>query len=146
MSAHIRKLHQGKVSCPMKCTTGAHPSAWRKRLLLSAQSVFDSAGRLSAARKPLETTRKFGLRLTRGRRELFVAVGGEDVVCQEAAGLVAPELVVMTAEAQQLGVRAFFDHAASVEHDQPVHARDGGEAVRDGDPRLSFPEGQQLLP
>src|SRR5260221_8074258 len=106
---------------------------------------FDNGRNLSAARKPLETTRKSGLRLARGRRELFVAVGGEDIVCQEPAGLVAPELVVMAAETQQLGVRAFLDDASRFEHDQPVHARDGRQAVRDRDHGLAFHQIEQLL-
>src|SRR5262249_7275128 len=33
----------------------------------------------------------------------------------------------------QLVVRALLDDAAVVEHDQPVHARDGREPMRDGD-------------
>ena len=35
-------------------------------------------------------------------------------------------------------MRALFDDAALVEHHQPVHARDGGEPVRDGDHGLAF--------
>jgi hypothetical protein len=35
-------------------------------------------------------------------------------------------------------VVAFFHHAALVEHDEPVHRRDGREAVGDGDHGLAF--------
>ena len=34
-------------------------------------------------------------------------------------------------------MRALLDDAAAVEHDQPVHARDGREPVRDGDHGLA---------
>src|SRR5258708_19184549 len=68
------------------------------------------------------------------------------LVGEEAAGLVAPELVVMAAEAQQLGMRAFLDDASRFEYDQPVHARDGRQAVRDRDPGLAFHQIEPLLP
>src|SRR5258706_3537900 len=67
------------------------------------------------------------------------------LVGEEAAGLVAPELVVMAAEAQQFSVRAFLDDASRFEHDQPVHARDGRQAVRDRDHGLAFHQIEQLL-
>ena len=38
---------------------------------------------------------------------------------------------------EQLAVAALLDDAAVVEHDQPVHLRDGGEPVRDGDHGLA---------
>src|SRR5260221_5336949 len=68
-----------------------------------------------------------------------------DLVGEEAAGLVAPDLVVVAAETQQLGVRAFLDDASRFEHDQPVHARDGRQAVRDRDHGLAFHQIEQLL-
>ena len=40
---------------------------------------------------------------------------------------------------------AAFDHAAAVHHDQAVEHGDGGQAVRDGDDRLAFHQGVELL-
>jgi hypothetical protein len=48
----------------------------------------------------------------------------------EAAGLVPPQRGVMAALAQPRLVRALLDDAALIEHDQTVHACDGGESVR----------------
>src|ERR1700730_2411893 len=48
----------------------------------------------------------------------------------EAAGLVPPQRGVMSAQAQQLLVRALLDDAALIEHDQTVHPRNGGQPVR----------------
>src|SRR5580704_10838000 len=48
----------------------------------------------------------------------------------EAAGLVPPQRGVMSAQAQQLLVRALLDDAARIEHDQTVHPRNGGQPVR----------------
>src|SRR5262249_61642210 len=55
----------------------------------------------------------------------------------EAAGLPAPERRVVAVELQQRLVRALLDDAAMVEHDQPVHARNGPEPMRDRDHRLA---------
>ena len=60
-------------------------------------------------------------------------LGGID----EAAGLAPPERGIVAAAPQQLVVRTLLDDAAAVEHDQPVHARDGREPVCDGDHRLA---------
>jgi hypothetical protein len=67
----------------------------------------------------------------RGVRVAFV------VVQQEAAALVRPQprIVALRAQRQQLGVRALLDDAPGVQHDQAVHARDGGQAVRDREMR-----------
>ena len=72
----------------------------------------------------------------RSRRRYSAAFGGRRGI-DEAAGLPPPQLGVVPAGAQQLGVRALFDDAAAVEHHQPVHPRDGGEPVRDGDHGLA---------
>src|SRR5258705_7727322 len=66
--------------------------------------------------------RRGGLRLGRG--------------VDEAAGLALPQRRIVAAVAQQLLVRALLDDGAVVEHDQPVHAGDGGEAVGGGGPGL----------
>jgi hypothetical protein len=42
-------------------------------------------------------------------------------------------------------VGALLDDAALLQHDQPVHARDGAQPVRDGDHRLAFHQAEQLL-
>ena len=64
---------------------------------------------------------------------------------QEAARLVPPQHRVVAVQPQQLVVRALLDDAALLEHDQAVHARDGGEAMRDRDHRLAFHQAEQLL-
>ena len=56
-----------------------------------------------------------------------------DVFAQETAALVRPEFGVEALFLEQLGVTAFFDDAAFVQDDEPVHRGDGGEAVGDGD-------------
>src|SRR5688500_10324990 len=43
-----------------------------------------------------------------------------ELVRDEAAGLVAPELLVVAAATQQLGMRAFLDDRAGLEHDEPI--------------------------
>ena len=50
-----------------------------------------------------------------------------DVFAQETAALVRPEFGVQTLFLEQLGVAAFFDDAAFVQDDEPVHRGDGGE-------------------
>src|SRR5205085_7942381 len=67
------------------------------------------------------------------------------VVGDEAAGLVAPELLVVAAEPQQLRMRALLDDAAGLEHDQAVHARDGGKPVGDGDDCLALHQLEELF-
>src|SRR6516165_3021576 len=62
---------------------------------------------------------------------------------QEAAGLAAPERSIMPIMPQQLLVRPLLDDTAMVEHDQPIHARDGGEPVGNGDDRLAGHQGAQ---
>src|SRR4051812_40725128 len=79
-----------------------------------------------------------------GRLEGLFRLRGE-LVGEEAAGLVAPELLVMAAEAQELRVRALLDDLARLEDDQPIHARDGGEPVGDGDHRLALHELEELF-
>src|SRR5262245_16318924 len=49
----------------------------------------------------------------------------------EAAGLAPPQGGVVAAVPQQLVVAALLDDAPALEHDQPVHARNGREPVRD---------------
>src|SRR5687768_16987685 len=73
----------------------------------------------------------------------FVHVEG--VVGKESSRLVAPELLVVPAEAQQLVVRAAFHDPPLLEHHEAVHTRDGREAVRDRNHRLAFHQLEQLL-
>ncbi len=47
--------------------------------------------------------------------------------------------------AEQRVVRALLDDTAVVEHHQAVHARDGGEPVRDGDHGLARHQGVEAL-
>src|SRR5690349_12065652 len=56
-------------------------------------------------------------RILRERR-LGIALG--EIVREKTARLVVPELRIMTAAPQQLRVRALFDDAALVEHDEPA--------------------------
>src|SRR5688500_4118735 len=69
----------------------------------------------------------------------------EHVVGEEPSRLVAPELLVMPAQAQELVVRAALHDAPLIEYDQPVHPRDGREPVRNGNDGLAFHEIQELL-
>src|SRR4051812_10645454 len=57
---------------------------------------------------------------------------------QETAALVRPQARIQAALRQQLAVRALFDDAALVHHDQPVERRDGGQPVRDRDHGLAL--------
>lgn len=61
-----------------------------------------------------------------------------DVFAEEAAALVRPEFGVKPAFFEEFGVCAFFDDAAFVEDDEPVHRGNGGEAVGDGDDGFAF--------
>ncbi len=71
-----------------------------------------------------------------GRRE--PPPGAEaSVDADEAAGLVLPEARIEAAMGEQLGMRAAFGDVALVQHHQAVHARNGRQAVGDGDHRLS---------
>ena len=56
-----------------------------------------------------------------------------DVFVEETTALVRPEFGVEAVFFQQFGVAAFFDDAAFVQDDEPVHRGDGGEAMGDGD-------------
>src|SRR5688500_2342522 len=78
-------------------------------------------------------------------QQLRLGFRRHDVVRQEPARLVLPQPGVMTAEPQQLVVRALLDDAAAVENDQAIHARDGREAVRNRDDGLPFHKAEQLL-
>src|SRR6267143_957488 len=71
---------------------------------------------------------------------------GRDGLMREMPGrLVAPQLFVVTAEAQQLLVRSLLGDAAGLEHDQAVHARERGQAVSDRDHRFAFHQTEELL-
>src|SRR5690606_25970691 len=59
-----------------------------------------------------------------------------DAVAEEAAGLALPQLGVVAAAGEQLGVASLLHDAAAVEHDEAVHAGDGRQPVGDGDHRL----------
>ena len=64
---------------------------------------------------------------------------------EEPAGLPGPELGVVPATGEELGVGALLHDPALVEHHQPVHRGDGREAVSDGDHRLVGHQRLQLL-
>src|SRR5260370_37241324 len=51
----------------------------------------------------------------------------------EAAALAVPEARIGPALREEFGMAAGFDDAAVIEHDQPIHPRDGREAMRDRD-------------
>ncbi len=55
---------------------------------------------------------------------------------QKATRLAFPQLGVKPVLFHQRVVRALFDNAAPVQHDDPVESGDGGEPVRHGDNRL----------
>src|SRR5262249_5025637 len=56
-----------------------------------------------------------------------------------------PELCIGAAESEQLGMRARLDDAAMIQHHEPVHPRDGREAVRDGDDGAALHQAFELL-
>src|SRR5690606_14165846 len=61
------------------------------------------------------------------------------LVCiDEAARLTAPQLAIDATAIDELGMRPGFHDPALVEHHQPIHHGDGGEAVSDGDDRLAL--------
>jgi hypothetical protein len=64
---------------------------------------------------------------------------------QEAARLMAPQLGVVAFQAQQFLMRALLHDAALLQHDEPVHARDGGQTVRNRDHGFAFHQAQQLV-
>src|SRR6185503_3303755 len=63
----------------------------------------------------------------------------------EAAGLAAPQPRIGAAAPHQLGMRAGLDDAAVVQDDQPVHARDRREAMRDRDHGAALHQRIELL-
>src|SRR5260370_585226 len=62
---------------------------------------------------------------------------------RDAARLAAPQCGGMAPMAQELLMRALLDDMAALEHDEAVHAGDGGEPVRDGDHGLARHERAQ---
>src|SRR5215813_6891668 len=82
---------------------------------------------------------------TRRPNALLGGDRGDHVVAEEAARLVAPELLVVAAQREEILVRALLDDAPGFQHDQAVHARDGGKAVRDRDHGLAFHQAEELL-
>ncbi len=85
-----------------------------------------------AARTIVLTSRAIAVKEEKLLRRLHV--GG----VQKTAGLAAPQRGVMAVMGEQLAVIALLDDAAVLEHDQPIHLRDGREPVRDGDHGLAF--------
>ena len=57
---------------------------------------------------------------------------------QKAAALVCPQTRIQPALIQQLRMATLFHYAAFVEHDEPVHRRNGGEPVRDRNHGFDF--------
>src|ERR1700691_16437 len=64
---------------------------------------------------------------------------------QKPAGLATPERRVDPAARQQLLMRSDLRDTAVLEHDQPVHRRDGREAMGDGDHGLALHERLEIL-
>src|SRR5688572_27144057 len=85
------------------------------------------------------------IRLTDGGPQLRRLDAVVELVRDEAARLVPPELLVVAAVAQQLVVRSLFDDLARIEHDEPIHARNRGEPMRDRDDGLALHQVEQLL-
>src|SRR5687767_9154893 len=67
------------------------------------------------------------------------------LLLQEAAGLALPQPPIGAAPRQQLAVRTGLHDAAVVQHHQPIHPRDGGKPVRDGDHRAPSHQPFELL-
>ena len=62
------------------------------------------------------------------------------LIFQICASLATPQLRVLAALRDELGVRSVFDGFSLVEHDDAVEARHGGEPMRDHDGRASLHE------
>src|SRR5215475_3490332 len=63
----------------------------------------------------------------------------------ETAGLPAPERRIVAVEFEQRLMRALLDNATMVEHDQPIHARDSRQSMRDRDHGLAGHQGAEAL-
>ena len=64
---------------------------------------------------------------------------------QEPARLVLPQERVVAVEAKQLVVRSLLDDAALLENDEPIHAGDRREPVRDRDHGLALHQRRELV-
>src|SRR5688572_2674546 len=82
---------------------------------------------------------------TDGGPQCRLVVAVVELVRDETARLMPPELLVVPATAQQLLVSALLDYLAGIEHDETVHARDRRESMCDRDDGLALHEVQQLL-
>src|SRR5258708_6241496 len=58
-------------------------------------------------------------------------------IVEAATELASPQRCIVAVEVEQRFMRALLHDAAMVEHDQPIHARDGREPVRDRDHGLA---------
>src|SRR5688572_22212705 len=83
--------------------------------------------------------------LTDGGPQCRRLVAVVELVCDETARLMPPQLLVMAAMAQQLLVSALLDDLAGIEHHEPVHARDRREPMRDRDDGLALHQVEELL-
>src|SRR5580704_8102142 len=63
----------------------------------------------------------------------------------EAAGLAPPQRRVMAVMREELAMAALLDDAAVLDYHEPVHLRDGGEPVRDGDDGLAGHQRVEVL-
>src|SRR6185312_1914597 len=73
------------------------------------------------------------------------SLGGLAGGIEKAAGLAFPQPRIVTVQRQQSGVGPLLDDAAAIEHDEPVHGRDCGEAVGDRDDGLALHELVELV-
>src|SRR5258708_23498472 len=76
-----------------------------------------------------------------GRRHAATRLSLRRRRIDESPRLAAPQRRVVAAGAQQLVVRALLDDVATVKDDEPVHAGNGREPVRDGDHGLARHQG-----
>jgi len=67
------------------------------------------------------------------------------LLCEEATRLARPQLGIQSPALEQLVVAALLDDAALVHDDEPVHGRDGGEAMGNRDHGLTFHQIEELL-
>ena len=71
------------------------------------------------------------------------ALRGEGI--EEPARLPAPQARIGAAQVQELGMSAFFDDVAVIEHDEAVEAGDCRQAMRDGNDRAALHQAVELL-
>lgn len=72
------------------------------------------------------------------RAKLFHGFSHALILSQEAAALVMPQPRIDTVPGEQFAVGTLFDNASVVHDDEPVHGRNRGQTMGDGNHRLAL--------